>query len=117
MCLRSKLARHLDGTAIVAVRQRAIFFLRHIDELVEQEIAEHERDRQSGEDDHEPPGREMLAGFNAGLSGLGRQGGPGTFLFHYISAFRGAMAVVSGPQESLTDKGWTGFTSATIPVL
>jgi hypothetical protein len=42
------------------VRQRAIFFLRNIDELAQQEIAEHKRDRERRKDDQESPGREML---------------------------------------------------------
>src|ERR1700722_20189269 len=80
----SILAGHFDGAAIIAVRQRAIFFLRHIDELAQQEIAEHKRDRERRKDDQQSAGREMADRLVAGPD---RRGGPAAFLFHNISAF------------------------------
>src|SRR3984957_15901230 len=93
----SILAGHFDGAAIITVRQRAIFFLRHIDELAQQQIAEHKRDRKRRKDDQESPGREVAVGLVAG------PGRPAAFLFHDISAFDGVGAAVA-----------TGFTSASI---
>jgi hypothetical protein len=111
---RDFLARHFDGPAIIAVRQRAIFLLRHIDELAQQEIAEHERDRERRKDDRESPGREMAARLVAGPDRGGRLA---AFLFHHIPAFifqtlyfRLYISVMGGVNAAVA----TGFTSASI---
>src|ERR1700722_6624472 len=87
----SILAGHFDGAAIIAVRQRAIFFLRNIDELAQQQIAEHERDRERRKDDKESPGGERAVGL---MPGPGRGCRPAAFLFHDISALDGAGTMV-----------------------